>query len=76
MRGSLWSLSVAAIFAGIFAMSSLNAAVPDTGPNETVANSTQTTVDVLNTTSPVVGLTLFLIAIGATWVIAISRSSF
>ncbi len=71
MRGSLWSLSIAAIFCGVFALSAISNAVPSNP-----AASTEATVGILNTLSPVVGLTLFLAAIGAAWVLAISRSTF
>lgn len=71
MRGSLWSLCVAAVFAGIFAISAMNSATPSNP-----VQSTDAVIGILQTTAPVVGLTLFLVGIGATWVIAVSRSSF
>jgi hypothetical protein len=71
MRGSLWTVALTAIFGGLFAMGAIDASRP-----ANPASSTEGTVDILATLSPVVGLSLFLAAVGAAWVISVSRSSF
>jgi hypothetical protein len=69
MRGSLWTLVVVAVFSGLF-LRGLSVAPPD--------NPTNTTSDVVTildaSITPVAGLLLLLVGVGAVAALAIGRS--
>jgi hypothetical protein len=67
MRGSIWSLAVVALFGGLFVRAI------DLSKPASPAGSTQAVDSVLSQISPVVGLTLLMIALGATAAISFGR---
>jgi hypothetical protein len=67
MRGSLWGLAVVAVGAGIL-LRAVNVATPSS-----VAASTQNTVGILDMISPIAGLLIMLVGIGALYTMTVSR---
>lgn len=70
MRGNLWALAVVAVFAGLL-VRAVNAA--DQAAGNAPANSTTAVSDVLGVLDPIVGLTLFLVAIGTAVALSFGR---